>query len=69
MLGIGIDEATAIIVRKSTAEIVGKGRVFFYASSGSNAEPDLKIPALKIDEQAGNASQVFNFETWSFEPS
>lgn len=64
MLGIGIDEATAIIVRKSTAEIVGKGRVFFYAASGSNTEPD-----PKIDEQAGNASQVFNFETWSFEPT
>ena len=64
LLGIGIDEATAIIVRKSNAEIVGKGRVFFYASSGSNTEPD-----LKLDEQAGNASQVFNFETWSFEPS
>lgn len=30
MLGIGIDESTAIIVRKSRAEVVGRGRVFFY---------------------------------------
>ena len=30
LLGIGIDESTAIIVQKSTAEVVGKGKVFFY---------------------------------------
>lgn len=30
MLGIGIDETTAIIVQKSNAEVVGKGQVFFY---------------------------------------
>ena len=30
LLGIGIDEATAIIVKKSQAAVVGKGRVFFY---------------------------------------
>ena len=30
MLGIGIDESTAIIVRKSRAEVVGTGKVFFY---------------------------------------
>ena len=30
MLGIGIDEATAIIVQQSEAEVVGRGRVFFY---------------------------------------
>jgi len=30
LLGIGIDEATALIVRQSEAEVVGKGRVFFY---------------------------------------
>ncbi len=30
LLGIGIDEATAIIVRKSTAEVVGSGKVHFY---------------------------------------
>lgn len=30
LLGIGIDESTAIIVQKSTAEVVGKGKVYFY---------------------------------------
>jgi cyanophycinase len=30
LLGIGIDESTAIIVRKSRAEVVGRGKVFFY---------------------------------------
>ena len=30
LLGIGIDEATAIIVTKSNAKIVGKGKVHFY---------------------------------------
>ena len=30
LLGIGIDEATALIVRQSQAEIVGRGKVFFY---------------------------------------
>lgn len=32
LLGIGLDEATAIIVQKSKAEVVGNGRVFFYDS-------------------------------------
>lgn len=30
LLGIGIDEATAIIVQKSVAKVVGRGNVFFY---------------------------------------
>ncbi len=30
LLGIGLDEATAIIVRKSTAEVVGAGKAHFY---------------------------------------
>ena len=30
LLGIGLDEATAIVVQKSKAEVIGKGRVFFY---------------------------------------
>lgn len=30
LLGIGLDEATAIIVQKSKAKVVGRGRVFFY---------------------------------------
>ncbi len=30
LLGIGIDEATAIIVRESTAQVLGRGKVHFY---------------------------------------
>ena len=30
LLGIGIDESTAIIVQKSKAKIVGRGKVHFY---------------------------------------
>ena len=30
MLGIGLDETTAIVVQKSKAEVVGRGRVHFY---------------------------------------
>jgi cyanophycinase len=30
LLGIGIDESTAIVVKKAIAEVIGKGRVFFY---------------------------------------
>lgn len=33
LLGIGIDEATAIIVEKSIAKVVGKGKVHFYDRS------------------------------------
>ncbi len=38
LLGIGLDEATAIIVTKSKAEVVGRGKVFFY---------NRKIPVVK----------------------
>lgn len=30
LLGIGLDEATAIVVRGSKAEVVGRGKVYFY---------------------------------------
>lgn len=33
LLGIGIDETTAIIVKGSTAEVTGRGKVFFYDSA------------------------------------
>jgi len=30
LLGIGIDESTALVVQKSRAEIIGSGKVYFY---------------------------------------
>jgi cyanophycinase len=41
-LGIGLDEATAILVQGSSAEILGKGKVYFYdhGKSRQNGEQD-----------------------------
>jgi len=30
ILGIGIDESTALVVRQQSAEVIGRGKVFFY---------------------------------------
>ena len=30
LLGIGLDEATAIVVEKSKAKVIGRGKVHFY---------------------------------------
>lgn len=42
LLGIGIDESTAIVVQKSSAQVVGRGRVFFYdrKSAEDSDQPD-----------------------------
>ncbi len=52
-LGIGLDEATAIVVKGSVAEILGKGKVHFYDSTKSrkDGEPDYEaFPAgVKYD--------------------
>lgn len=37
LMGIGIDEATALIVRDATAEVVGQGQVYVY-SAGSQSQ-------------------------------
>ncbi len=44
MLGIGIDESTALIVRQSVGEVVGDGKVHFYDRSRPvvEGEPDFK---------------------------
>ncbi|SMP41273.1 cyanophycinase [Neorhodopirellula lusitana] len=38
MLGIGIDEATAIVVTGHQAEVLGRGSAWFYGSSGTHAD-------------------------------
>ena len=48
LLGIGLDETTAIIVRKSKAEVVGKGQVFFFdrTNQPKPKQPDyISLPA------------------------
>jgi cyanophycinase-like exopeptidase len=40
LLGIGIDESTAIVVKGSVAEVIGNGSVFFFdRRTDANAEP------------------------------
>jgi cyanophycinase-like exopeptidase len=50
MLGIGIDEATAIVVTGSTAEVTGRGKVHFY--DASRAEPDVLPTGGRFDLKA-----------------
>lgn len=40
LLGIGIDEGTALIVRRHEAEVVGKGNVAFYDARRQDADDD-----------------------------
>jgi len=47
-LGIGIDEATAIVVKGSTADVIGKGKVHFYDAKRTveKGQPDYEaLPA------------------------
>jgi len=51
LLGIGIDETTAIVVKKSMAEIVGPGRVTFNWKNE---------PATQVEEFVGSEGQRFD---------
>ena len=51
LLGIGIDEATAIIVQKSEAKVVGRGRVFFYDRNQPVIPGEDDFIALKAGEK------------------
>ncbi|NNJ26364.1 cyanophycinase [Alienimonas chondri] len=46
LLGIGLDEATAIEVRGSVAEVTGRGRAFFYDAGAERAAGDPDYTAL-----------------------
>lgn len=50
-LGIGIDEATAIIVTRTTAEVTGRGQVFFYDYAKGKPEGETDYTALKSGEK------------------
>jgi len=49
LLGIGIDEATAIVVQGSTAEVLGNGNVFFYDYKTPMTGPDDFLKMSKGD--------------------
>jgi cyanophycinase-like exopeptidase len=73
LLGIGIDESTAIVVEKSIAEVLGKGQVTFYwtdtvtttdAVTSTNAEFTLSNHDATVlpnrQEFIGNAGDKFD---------
>jgi cyanophycinase len=53
LLGIGLDEATAIVVQESTAEVIGRGNVYFYdyrsGPPGTERDYMLAEPGEKFD--------------------
>lgn len=51
LLGIGIDEATAIVVKKSEATVVGRGKVFFYDRNQPVVPGEDDFIALKAGEK------------------
>lgn len=62
LLGIGIDESTAIRVEKSAATVIGRGKVYFYDFDNSNrpaAEEDADYVALA-------AGSVYDLEQRQF---
>ncbi len=51
LLGIGIDETTAIVVKKGIAEVVGRNRVCFYDRRKPNPTEDRDYTAVKAGEK------------------
>jgi cyanophycinase len=54
-LGIGIDEATAIVVKGSTADVIGKGKVHFY-------DTNRKVEAGQPDYEALSAGGRYDLK-------
>ena len=46
LLGLGIDESTAVVINKSVAQVVGKGKVHFYDRQQPVAKRELDYTAL-----------------------
>jgi cyanophycinase len=51
LLGIGIDEATAIVVQKTTAEVFGGGKVFFFDNNPSEESVRGDVTVLSEGER------------------
>ena len=47
LLGIGIDEATALVVRGQIANVIGRNRVYFYNRQGPMADDGMYYEVLK----------------------
>ncbi len=50
LLGIGIDESTAIEVQRSTATVTGRGSVYFYDAARKGSKEQPAVTALKAGE-------------------
>jgi len=58
ILGVGIDESTALIVRKSVGEIVGRGKVFFYKRKQQVVDGEDDFIALEAGQKFDLAKRV-----------
>ncbi|MEI8211279.1 MAG: cyanophycinase [Planctomycetota bacterium] len=66
ILGIGIDESTAIIVRNSIAEVAGKGDVYFFSA---RQEDGLLDPNRLIEQHRGEGNRFdLRSRTWLPQP-
>ena len=63
MLGVGIDESTALVVRKSVGEIVGRGKVFFYDRNQPVVEGEDDFVALEAGQKFDLAKRIVIDET------
>ena len=50
LLGIGIDEATALVVEQTTAQVLGAGQVYFYDSASDDGAVDSRYHALSAGD-------------------
>jgi cyanophycinase len=64
ILGIGIDESTAIIVRNSIAEVTGKGDVYFFSARQEDGALDL----TRLIEQHNGEGNVFDLQSRTWVP-
>lgn len=51
LLGIGIDESTALIVRGSVGEVLGEGKVFFCTAPSGAESGAARLEAVSVGEQ------------------
>ena len=63
LLGIGLDEATAIEVQKSVAKVSGRGRAFFYDANAEREEGDPDYIALPDGSSYDLAKRVILKDT------
>jgi cyanophycinase len=61
VLGIGIDESTALVVQKSTARVIGAGNAFFYDYDQYSQRKELPVEQRPIRVPAGESVDLAIF--------